>query len=232
MDPLTTEFISLYNRADHLLRNITNSDRGDPFWKRVRWGSRDHAHIRRWQDDLLELHELRNAIIHDRNFPEEELAIPSEKAVARFRELVEDIESPERLLPRFASEVHVFGVDSPLQNALKYMEKRNFSKIVVRDDGLLKLLTASAVTRWLARQADHEAVGLATASLSDVMRYNSPEPCRFMARDDTVAAARHAFLASIGRQRRLYAIIITEHGKLEEDPLGIVTPYDLMQEDR
>ncbi len=43
--------------------------------------------------------------------------------------------------------------------------------------------------------------------------------------------ARHAFTHAIERkQPRIYAILVTQNGKPSERPLGIVIPWDLLEE--
>jgi hypothetical protein len=50
-----------------------------------------------------------------------------------------------------------------------------------------------------------------------------------MRRKDTIYDAREAFTHALRRkQPRLFALIVTENGKTTEKPLGIVTPWDLL----
>ena len=50
-----------------------------------------------------------------------------------------------------------------------------------------------------------------------------------MARDATVFDAENAFAQLPNRDvSRLYAIIVTQNGKRTEKPLGIVTPWELL----
>jgi len=50
-----------------------------------------------------------------------------------------------------------------------------------------------------------------------------------MSRSQTVYEAMDTFMLAIEQKRpRIYALLITEHGRPTESPLGIVTPWDLL----
>jgi CBS domain-containing protein len=231
MEDLGSEFLLLYNQLDHRIRELTHADQSDPFWRRVKWAARDCPEVRRVRDDIMEFHELRNAIIHNREFPERLIATPSEEAVAHLRRIVEGLVSPARLTPTFAREVHVFELTNPLSKALAYMERRDYSQVVVRHPEGLRLLTAEGISRWLAGQAQDEPLVLDRVVIADVLPFGTPKAGLLMPRNSTVDEAREAFDRTADRNNpRLHAIIITENGKPGEEPLGIVTPWDLLDE--
>ena len=55
----------------------------------------------------------------------------------------------------------------------------------------------------------------------------------FLAQDASLDTARGIFEeANVRKPRRLYAILITEHGTPQEEPLGIITPRELLGNDQ
>ena len=226
------EFLRLYNEIDHLLKQLTDMRPSAPFWKRLRTAAKREAGLKRYLDDLLEFHELRNAIIHHRAYPDELIATPSEGAVARMREIVDWLTAPPRVIPAFASEVHVFGPATPLSEVLQFIYSRGFSQVVSRSGGRLRLTTSSGITRWLAAMVNAGEVPFETATLADVLPFDTEDAMQLLGREASVDEALAIFQASLERKRpRLFAIIITETGQAHEDPLGIITPRDLLVEE-
>jgi hypothetical protein len=68
------------------------------------------------------------------------------------------------------------------------------------------------------------------ARVEDALAHDLPGSFKVMRRDQTVDAAQAAFTTAIEEGRpRLYAIVITENGKSTETPIGLITPWDLIQ---
>lgn len=232
MPDLGAEFLRLYNEIDHLLKQLTDLRPSTPFWKRLRSAAKREHGLKRYVDDLLEFHELRNAIIHHRAYPDELVATPSEKTVARLREIVDWLNAPPRVIPAYASKVRVFSPSTPLSEVLQFIYSRGFSQVVSRFEGRLRLTTSSGITRWLAAMINAGEVPFETATLNDVLPFDTEDAMQLIARDASVDEALAIFQASLERKRpRLFAIIITETGQAHEEPLGIITPRDLLVEE-
>lgn len=232
MDDLGAEFLTLYNELDHLLQKITDERGGVPFWKRLRIAAKREPVVRRHLDDLLEYHELRNAIIHHRTYPKELIATPTAETVAEFRRVVEHLSAPPKVIPAFASEVHVFSPKTPLKEVLQYMFSRGYSQVVSRVEGRLRLTTSSGLTRWLAAMVNADDVPYQSATMADVLPFDREEALQLIARDASIDQALAIFQSSLERKRpRLFAIVITETGDAAEEPLGIITPRDLLVEE-
>jgi hypothetical protein len=72
-------------------------------------------------------------------------------------------------------------------------------------------------------------IDVSKATVYDALRYEAYNGFQIMRRKDTIYDAREAFTHALRRkQPRLFALIVTENGKTTEKPLGIVTPWDLL----
>jgi hypothetical protein len=86
-----------------------------------------------------------------------------------------------------------------------------------------------SVARWVERQTKDPIIDVSEATVDDALRHEAPNGFRIMRRKDSVYDAREAFARALERkQPRLFALIVTENGKATEKPLGIVTPWDLL----
>ncbi len=225
------EFIQLYNRlSDHLV-TLVDAEAYLTYAQLLRRAAHSSTAVAAYESDLRDYGDLRNAIIHYKNYPREVLAEPAEPTLASFRAIVDRVIAPKRLIPTFQQTVRLFAPDDPLLDALGYMEKKDYSQVAVSRDHTLALLTVEGVTSWLRRQARDAGANLDGVSLRDVLAHDSPAHLVVMARGATVYDARHAFTHAIERkQPRIYAILVTQNGKPSEKPLGIVTPWDLLEE--
>lgn len=224
-----SEFIRLYNELDHAVKKIVNEKGSVPFWKRLRMAAKVHPHIRRNLDELLEIHELRNAIVHHRSYPATIIAIPTAEIVDKLAEVVAELSSPELLMPAFKRQIHVFSSTSPLHESLAYMKRQGFRQIVLKAEGQLALITSKGIANWLLGQADGKAVVLSDATLGDLLPFEETGSVEFLAQDSTIDTARQIFdIAQRSRPRHLFAVLVTKTGLPTEDPLGIITPRDLL----
>ncbi len=112
---------------------------------------------------------------------------------------------------------------------LQHLREHDYSQVVVQTEGKLSLLTVEGIARWLEEQAQEDIISVREAVIADAQRYEQAENVSIMSRNQTVHDAMEAFMLAIEQRRpRIYALLITEHGKAAESLLGIVTPWDLL----
>lgn len=110
------------------------------------------------------------------------------------------------------------------------MRDHDYSQLIVRDQGTLALLTTEGIARWLEQQTEVEIINVVDARVGRALAYELADSFVVMRRDAPVDAAHAAFTSAIDREHpRLAAIIVTQNGKRTETPLGIVTPWDLLE---
>lgn len=211
------------------MRGLTGLGVDASFSQLVDCASGKNAAVRMEGARLKDYGDLRNAIVHHRAYPREIIAEPSEEVVARFRKVVESVLSPKLLIPTFQREVKCFAPNDPLAEALRYMGANDYSQVVVRMEKRLSLLTVEGIASWLERNVAEDIISVRDARIADVHTFEAPNGHVIMRRNDTVYEARGAFARAIEEGRpRLFAIIVTQSGKETEAPLGIVTPWDLL----
>lgn len=130
------------------------------------------------------------------------------------------------LLPMFARRLWVFSRDEPLTHALGYMRRENFSQVVVSNNGALALLTVEGIARFVEDRAEEDQIDLAGTTVGEVLAHDDPASYALMGSTNTLADA-HAAFAGRDRGGRLYAIILTDTGTSTDEPIGIVTPWDI-----
>lgn len=223
-------FITRFNELEAHLLKMTRAAKGRAFYQLLDDAARLDASVRRHRDCLKDYADLRNAIVHHRTFPGEIIAEPTAETLSKLAAIIEDIEAPRRVIPSFQREIRCFSPDEQLAQALRHMREHDFSQIVVRREMLLTLLTVEGIARWLEQQATDDIISVSDATIGEALAYDVDDAFEVIVRNTTVYEAYEAFASALSREHpRLFAIIITHAGKRTEKPLGIITPWDVMQ---
>jgi hypothetical protein len=154
------EFVLLFNRLSEFLREDTGLGQGYSFSELIDAAERKNGIVRQNQKLLRSFGGLRNAIIHDRDYPEKILADPRDSVLERFRDIVNQILSPEKVIPKFAKKLRVFDSTSHLSDALQYMKENDYSQVVAKDTGEYCLLTPEGIMTWLRESLSDDLVSL------------------------------------------------------------------------
>lgn len=225
----TQQFLDRFNELEQFLRENTNSKREVPFGSMIGHVAQKNAAVRRYERDLREFADLRNAIVHEHPRGHVIADIRGE-ALDEFLTMTDRIMAPELVYPLFRREIAVYREDDPLSRAVKDMWESGHSQVIVRVGQMLTLLSSQGVTRWLGSQVNGQSIDLTDASVGDALGFEEEGGIAFLARDAPVDEARELFLSFPSRHsQRLRAVLITENGRPSEAALGIVTASDLVE---
>lgn len=223
-------FEAAYNRIDHALNDVIGSSknpRKHHFAAKVRIAANRRRRMAQYADFLLEIGELRNALVHNRVGDDHYIAIPSVQTVEELERIEQKMFSPERVLPRFQREVRTLGPDDTLARVMSLIRDDGYSRYPVYGrEGFIGLLTANGVARWCARQTknDRLEVELSSTPVSDVLEIDHRrEAVVFVSRDSFIDDVEERFR----EQEPLEAVIVTEHGKVHQQPIGLICPADI-----
>jgi CBS domain-containing protein len=147
-------FEGAYNRIDREMQRILNEPRDGRrrgYASYVRQLAAERRHFGRHLDFLLEVGELRNALVHNRFGETEYIAVPTEATVARLEAIDQELQSPVQLRTLAAKEVVTVAADDRLGKVLGLIRDKSVVRFPVRRDGrTIALLTASGIVRWIA----------------------------------------------------------------------------------
>ena len=228
------EFIQLFNRVEEFLSRLVNRAPYTRFERLVELASADNAAVRANASTLAQFAKLRNAIVHGEGYPPHIVAMPSPETLSKFKQVTHDVIEPTPLSPTFKCQVRCFSTDETLPEVLDFMRKKDFFQVVVRgSDGHLHMLTVEGITWWLADHIRENQHPTDAVMLGDVLVLEPPGAFLIMGPEKTIFDAADAFRNSIHQKAtRLYAIIITGNGSDQDNPIGFVTPWDLVHKSR
>ena len=221
-------FLIAFAQAERALEELLGTGNGNSFRWLLRQAAKRDPLVRSVEDDLTELSELRNAIVHDRGGGYV-VAEPHEETVERLEHIVELITDPPRIDEVMSRPVVKCSPDELVAEAAKRMVDGGFSRLPVYAGEMFRgLLTANAIARWVAarlagpgRSLDEEPVEAVLEYGEAGRRYEVVDRHRLVT--DVVAM----FAEAPREGRRLETVLVTPTGDAGEPAIGIVTIQDL-----
>ncbi|MBO0469327.1 CBS domain-containing protein [Enterococcus sp. DIV0242_7C1] len=219
-------FLAAFNRIEKWFREELNNPTNMGFSEMVRRLARKKdSQVLHFQDDLLQMAQLRNAIVHERISNDFVIAEPNEWAVRRIEEIEQALISPDKVLPRFAKKVTGFDISISIKEILSIVARKQYSQFPIYDKGIFKgLITARGLGIWLAIESSHGDIHLDGRKASELLLTNYKESnYQFVDQETTVFQVEEMFSTQV----KLEAILITSDGNPNGNLLGIIRPRDI-----
>jgi CBS domain-containing protein len=231
-------FEAAYNRIDRALTELIErrgggggegrgGGRRHTFAAKVRIAANRLRRLGKHVDFLQEIGDLRNALVHSRTDVDVYIAVPSQQTVEELERIEQKLFAPEKVIPRFARKVVTLRPDQTLAEAWAYVRQDGYSRYpVYGPQGFVGLLTSNGFARWIANQAKDGRleVDARQVKVTDVLAADHRrEFVVFVAAD----ASLDDVTAIFADNRQLEAVIITEHGRSHEKPLGLLCAADV-----
>lgn len=224
------EFIASYHRIEDYLSREMGDGQHFSFSNMVNRLAKHNPIIERYKEDLHQMSQLRNAIVHERREPDFIIAEPHDSIVNLILEVEKELLHPRQVIPMFRKIVTTFNADDSLVDVLGEIRDKSYSQFpVYHQDGTWRgLLTKKGVTSWLAETVDGPHVSLEGIQVKHVLHHDPHlRRYRFIAQETSVIEAHHHFI-SMKDGVRLDALLITETGQEDEPLLGIIRPQDIL----
>lgn len=225
---LTNRFLAAFNRIDELMRKRCQMPIGKHEFSAVLSEFEKLTYFTD-RDFLLLASRLRNVIVHEKRDAAEELATPAQRVVERMESVAKNLEAPEKVEKRFLTEeVVTVNLDQTLKEVLKIISEKQFSQFpVIKEGKVVGLLTENGITRWLSSTVSTESmIEFADVTASTILEHEEK-------RENMILIGRLRELNEIRLQFLknpfLEAAIITQSGKPDQKPLGIITRWDLIE---
>ncbi len=218
-------FLNAYARCEQALNRMQNSLEYKTFNVLLKECSEKNPVVRNHLEELKEYAQLRNAIVHQRDQYLEIIAEPTDAVTVRFEHLAQLLDQDLEVM-RFASSPVLTA--KPGDSVEEIFEKLNHlgaDKLPVYSENNMfqGLVTMTEIAAWglFDRNPEHRVEQLIKAKKSDRVV--------FLARHDSIMKAADVFASARREKNVTPVILITEHGKMNQKPVGILTSRDLQQ---
>jgi predicted transcriptional regulator len=222
------DFITTFNRVEKSIREQLSlrghTDLGDA----IREYEQRNRSWRRGRE-LRVLANLRNVLVHDHVVPKKYLAHPSDASMVTLRAILEELERPERVIPKFQRPVACVSADDTLAEVMTRIHKDDFSQFPVYDGETFRgLLTENGIVKYLAhhRVAADSIIDFSDVYVRSLLRQDENRAnYAFADRNERLDTMLDRFV----NQPVLEAVLITANAKKDEKLLGIVTQWDALE---
>ncbi|MGK0551837.1 CBS domain-containing protein [Enterococcus faecalis] len=219
-------FLSRFNRIEKWLREQLNQPSNMGFSEMTRrFARKEKGQFAAFEDDLLQMAQLRNAIVHEQIASDFVIAEPNEWAVQRIIAIEQALLEPEQVVPKYAKKVTGFEISTPIKDLLRIVANKQYSQFPIYEKGTFKgLVTVRGLGIWLAVESTQGTIQIEGRTAGELLRTNYKRSnYQFVAADTTVFHVEQMFK----QQPRLEAVLITKNGNPNGNLLGIVRPRDL-----
>ncbi len=223
-------FIEAYNQIDYALRVQHNFKRSMGYSDMIRRAVAVNYIVRKYEDDLIDFGRLRNAIIHRSN-DDYIIAEPHDDVVIQMEKIAKLICTPPKVMEILnLHDVLTVNYDVNLKTVIKLISTSKYSNIPVYKEGtLLGVANGQKILNLLGKKIDEgqdisryiesTSIEQAISEFPEGVTYYEIAPS-----DVTIEAVLDMF----DKNRKLLIVLITKTGSMQEAPLGIVTPTNIM----
>lgn len=191
--------------------------------------------VRRFERDIRQFIELRNAIIHQST--DRAIAEPYEETVTALRQLVVDVEQPKTAWDIATTKLIKVGLDDNLSEVVRQMAQMHITSLpIVEDKRVIGFVSESTVVKIVDKAFEHGGALIDEAKIKDVA-YDKPygddsDVYAYVTRKVTVYEIEDMFNNAIKKGQRLLAVLVSDKGDASATPLGIITAWDLHKIDK
>jgi len=224
---LASRFVNAYNLLDHSLRTQYNFKTNISFSDLIRRTASLNQVVRLYEDDLIDLARLRNAIIHSKS--EQVIAEPHENVVTLMEKVARIISTPPLVIDAIKrGAVDTISAESSLRDYIIMSSTVGHSNIpVYKRNMLIGVLQRHSFLETLGHvMSSGRGVDdfLNTTTVEQYLR-EYPKTTHF-----TIVSARVTIeeVMELFSNRKLSSIIITDNGTSGGKLMGIVTQADII----
>jgi predicted transcriptional regulator len=231
-DDLTERFEVAFNLIHNVLKRLNPYEENDAFTKMLSVSRRKHAYLNSFYYELKQFAKLRNALVHEKFEKQTYIATPHEKTVEIIERIAKYLSQPPSVMEIATKEVIQFKLTDSLETIVKQMKVNSYHQFpVYGEDKFAFLLTDRGVTKWFSSHIKNGVVEIAQSTATDLLSYENDHYVLFVSTQMNIFELEEIYEKSFKENRKLEAVIVTEKGSPLEQPLGMITSWDLIEID-
>ena len=228
---LSERFEVAYNLIHDSLKQLVDEEE-DRFTVLLRLGEARHHLIHRYYEDLKQYGKLRNAIVHEKREPGLYIAEPNEEVVEHIEKIASIFSKPVTGFSIATKDVKFFEQSQPLIEVLEAIQQHGYSQYpIYKDKNYVGLLKTTHILSWMTDVFKGGNIQIADQTVEELIPYMKEAPIEFVSKDANIFEVEAIFEEKHRSKIDLEAVIVNENGKENEWPLGLITPWDLIEID-
>lgn len=224
------KFLNLFRNLEGYLKKLVNEPSYVSFRNLVIRASKINPAINEYANDLWELVELRNGIVH----------APTNKTIAEVydfvisltEEIYKKIIKPPTAVEIASKPVYICQANDDLIIQVKLMKEKIFTHVPVYENNkFIGVLSETSIFNWFA-DLDKNNIPIQEIKVGDIKPVidilNRPnEYFEFVKENKNAYFIKEWFTKAIKENKRLGAVFVTDDGTKDGKILGIITAWDL-----
>jgi len=229
---LSERFEVAFNQVHEALRDIVQIN-DERFVVLVKVGAKKYQIIDTFKKDLEQYARLRNAIVHEKMEIGFYIAEPNAKVVNHIEKIANVLSRPNYALTIATKKVVYFDCQDSIVKVTDAIKKFGYSKFpIYKNKKCIGLLTAGSVVKWMSQHMENGMVNLANIRVSDIMEFEKEHHLlETVTKEINIFEVENIFEQAHKRKQKIEGVLITENGKIDEAPLGLITAWDLFEID-
>jgi predicted transcriptional regulator len=227
MNQKTDLFLQYFSRLENKLREITNPNGFVNIRSMLKIAYKKDKYLYHKKELIDDICNLRNVLVHE--YGNKIIAIPTDEALNELMKIVNYLEAPPKVYDLFKDErVFIAKFNSTLYECLVIMRDRDYSQLpIYKGKHFIGMLTGNVIANWIQKHlslVDMRLNELLKITVNKVLEYEEViDEAVFLSRTTTL----YDFIDVSANQPSPSGIyLITEHGKSDQHPIAIITPYD------
>jgi len=224
------KFLEKFKKLEKSLREMVNKPKYIPFWELVKEARKINPVVEEYQEDLRELAELRNGIVHT---PKGKIiAEVSDFAIELIQEIYQKITKPPTAFEIASRPVYCCQLEDSLLSQLKVMREKIYTHVpVYNGEKFVGVLSENSIFNWYCDVGQKISISSKT-KVKEIKPYldihnRENEYFEFVKKDENAYKIKKWFSQAIKKNKRLGAVFVTKDGTPKGEMLGIITAWDL-----
>lgn len=228
---LSERFEVAFNQVHDALKDIVNIP-DDRFVALLRSGANKYQVVNTYKDDLEQYAKLRNAMVHEKVEIDYYIAEPNIKVVEHIEKIARILSQPNYALSIATKKVVYFNFEDSILDIIQAIREFGYSQYpIYKNRECIGLLTNGAIVNWMAKNVVNNFINLSDIKVYDIIQSEIVHPVKFVPKDINIFEVESIFEQVHFQKKDLNGVIITENGKSNEVPLGLITAWDLIEID-
>ena len=189
-----------------------------------------------YKDKLNLCREIRNFLSHHSDFDGERIVEPSQSMIDFLNTVINYVTQPPRAIEcaTLYADILKTSPTQKVQTVMRKMQRQGFSHVPVIENGkFIGVFSVSTVFTYslnngMSSMNDDMLIG-DFAELLPPDKHET-EKFKFVGEDETLFSVKNMFNKKLQRSKRLAAVFITDNGSFGGRILGMLTPWDVINE--
>ena len=197
--------------------------------------SKKNSVVRKYQDELMIIKQVRNINTHQRNDKYGYVVCPNPDMNIKLKTIIDEIKNPPTIYNSNIcvkrQNMYCRNIDDTIEETIKVMIEKVYTHIPIFENDVLVGVFSENTLLDIVNKETGILIGKDTTfrAFQDYLKIenNSSEEFKFISRNKNIYDIEDIFKDYFTRNKRLGCVYITENGKENEKILGMLTAWDI-----